>query len=120
MSAGSVAWCAARGSSDPEEGVRTVAKDFRISCPCCGVVMYVNRMTGKVDRYENAAAEVPQDLGDAFDRLAEKPQRQEEAFGSAMENERNREGALEDAFRKAQKKAQDASDDQPPSIFDEP
>lgn len=92
-------------------------KEFKVQCPCCDAVLYVNRSTGKIDWHEKPGKQAPRDLDDAFSNLHERPARHEEAFGSAMENEKNRGAALEDLFRQARDKAGE-DDSKPPSIFD--
>jgi hypothetical protein len=89
-----------------------------VSCPCCGTVLHLDRVTGAI-LFEERPRKGPVK---SFEEAArESVARQEQAraqLARAMEEEKNRGDIMDKKFKEALKKAEDDDLPPPPRPFD--
>lgn len=88
------------------------SKQIDVTCPCCSSRLTVDVLTGKTLRTERAE---PQEPGDKWSSAQKKVTGRSESgadkLESALREEREKKGKLDDLFRKAQDKLKRGEDE---------
>ena len=91
-------------------------KQIEVSCPCCATRLTIDLRTEKVLRArpkeqvdETGKPKVGEaDWTEAFGKVKDRETRRDDQLGSMLDQERKRGDALEERFRAAKKKLEDA------------
>jgi len=94
------------------------SKQIELTCPCCQARLLVDTRTGAVLRARDAASQTedaappPPDAGwgQAVGRVQARREGGEDKLAAALEREKRREEDLDDLFRRAKKRADEASE----------
>lgn len=90
---------------------------LKITCPCCGDLLTVDRATGEILAEERPEPKPSKSFEQAMDDVRSGSQRREEIFSQAADRTRRLDDLLEKKFEEARKKAEKDSS-RPRSIWD--
>jgi single-stranded DNA-specific DHH superfamily exonuclease len=96
-------------------------KDIKVSCPCCGAILFVDRINGKITETRKPLVErsTGDRLEDAFLKSKQDKETRESIFENMKEIQERRKKLSEELFKASLEDAQKNKDaSKPPSIFD--
>ncbi len=95
--------------------------DLEIRCPCCAERIRIDRLSGEI--VAHSSEDKPTDFGEEAEKMASKLDNREAAaddfFAAALDAEKKRGDALEDAFTRAAEIAEGGDDDAPDNALDD-
>ena len=97
-----------------------MAKDLRVTCPCCESILIIDRATGKiVESREPLVEESSGDrLTDAFLKTKQDKEKTESLFANMKQDQEERKKAAEDLFKSSLREASEEPHAKPDSIYD--
>ncbi|MDH5510277.1 MAG: hypothetical protein OEZ32_07965 [Nitrospinota bacterium] len=95
-------------------------RDIKLSCPCCGAILFVDRINGQIT--ETRKPLVEQSSGDRFQDAVVKTQKDKEKrdafFDNLKENREKQKKLTEELFKASLEEARKNKAEKPSSIFD--
>ncbi|MDH5478177.1 MAG: hypothetical protein OEY50_07580 [Nitrospinota bacterium] len=95
-------------------------RDIKLSCPCCGAILFVDRVSGKITETRKPLVEQPSGdrLFDAFEKSKSDREKRESFFSNMKENQEKKKKLSEELFKASLEEAKKNKDEKPKSIFD--
>ncbi|MDH5637111.1 MAG: hypothetical protein OEZ04_01310 [Nitrospinota bacterium] len=95
-------------------------RDIKVSCPCCGAILFVDRINGQIT--ETRKPLVEESTGDRFQDAVVKSQKEREEseafFDNLKENREKQKKLTEELFQTSLEEAKKNKGEKPHSIFD--
>jgi len=95
-------------------------RDIKISCPCCGAVLFVDRVTGEITETRKPLLEksTGDRFMDAFEKTKLDKEKRDSFFDNLKENREKQRKLTEELFKASLEEARKNKDEKPPTIFD--
>jgi len=95
-------------------------KEIKLSCPCCGAILFVDRISGQVIETRKPILEnsTGDRLEDAFIKSKEDKEKRESLFDNMKQIHDQKKKIAEDIFKASLESAKKTKDEKPRSVFD--